>query len=61
MSKVLEMDKKKLIAYIRLERPQFSLISFLTACAGMIFAYKGVPNIRSLLAVGFLFWFIKKM
>lgn len=56
MSKVLEMDKKKLIAYIRLERPQFSIMSFLAACAGMIFAYKGIPDIGSLVGVGLIFW-----
>jgi len=52
------VNKKKLIAYIRLERPQFSLISFLAACAGMIAASKGIPDITSLLGVGFLFWFL---
>ena len=52
------MNKKKLIAYIRLERPQYSLISFLAVCAGMIAAYKSVPDIASLVGVGFLFWFI---
>lgn len=52
------MNKKKLIAYIRLERPQFSVIAFLVACAGMMAAYKGVPDITSLIGVGFLFWFV---
>jgi len=52
------VNKKKLIAYIRLERPQFSVIVFLIACAGMMAAYKGVPDITSLIGVGFLFWMI---
>jgi len=52
------VNKKKLIAYIRLERPQFSVIAFLVACAGMMAAYKGVPDITSLIGVGFLFWFV---
>lgn len=52
------MNKKKLIAYIRLERPQYSVIAFLIACAGMIAAYKGVPDIAPLVGVGFLFWII---
>ncbi|MCK4432347.1 MAG: UbiA family prenyltransferase [Methanomicrobia archaeon] len=52
------MNKKKLIAYIRLERPQYSVIVFLVACAGMIAAHKGVPDIISLLGVGFIFWII---
>jgi len=55
------VNKKKLIAYIRLERPQFSVISFLAACAGMIAAYKGVPNIASLIGIGFLFWFLNNV
>ncbi|HEC95847.1 MAG TPA: hypothetical protein ENI50_02370, partial [Euryarchaeota archaeon] len=55
------MNKKKLIAYIRLERPQFSIISFLAACAGMMAAYKGIPDIGSLLGVGFLFWFLNNV
>jgi len=55
------VNKKKLIAYIRLERPQFSIISFLAVCAGMMAAYKGVPDIGSLLGVGFLFWFLNNV
>jgi len=52
------MNRKKIMAYVRLERPQFSVISFLAACAGMIAAYKEVPDISSLICVGFLFWFL---
>lgn len=53
------MNKKKLIAYIRLERPQYGFfVAFLGVCAGMVFANNGVPDIKSLLGVGFLFWFI---
>ncbi|MCK4637453.1 MAG: UbiA family prenyltransferase [Methanomicrobia archaeon] len=52
------MNKKKLMAYIRLERPQYSVIVFLIACAGMMAAYKGIPDLASLVGVGFLFWMI---
>jgi len=49
------------MAYVRLERPQFSLMSFLAACAGMIFAYKGIPDIVSLMGGGFIFWFLNNV
>jgi len=52
------VNKKKVIAYIRLERPQFSLMGLLSACAGMMAAYRGIPDISLLLGVGFLFWFL---
>jgi len=52
------MNRKKIMAYVRLERPQFSLMSFLAACAGMIFAYRGIPDITSLVGVGLLFWIV---
>ncbi len=52
------MNKKKLIAYIRLERPQFSVMGLSSACAGMIAAYRGIPDISLLLGVCFLFWFL---
>ena len=55
------MNRKKIMAYVRLERPQFSVISFLAACAGMIFAYRGIPDIASLLGVGLLFWFLNNV
>jgi len=55
------VNKKKLIAYIRLERPQFSIMGFLAACAGMMAAYKGVPEISSILGVGFLFYVIQNV
>jgi len=55
------MNRKKIMAYVRLERPQFSVISFLAACGGMIFAYKGIPDIVSLIGVGFIFWFLNNV
>ncbi len=55
------MNRKKIMAYVRLERPQFSVISFLAACAGMIFAYRGIPDIASLIGVGLLFWFLNNV
>ena len=55
------MNRKKIMVYVRLERPQFSLMSFLAACGGMIFAYKGIPDIVSLIGVGFIFWFLNNV
>ena len=52
------MKKEKFMAYVRLERPQYSIIMFLTACGGMMAAYQGVPRVIDLIGVGFLFWFI---